>query len=109
MATKKITYAEIMKMKEADFLAFVEAKGHKEQVKEIASLESEQKVYPRVKVWNEEKGKYTYKADKTQTPKIVIRPITFFELKTTYAEKVLKLEKAAPKNKDNFRSRIAKW
>jgi len=49
-------------------------------LKETASKKVEYKVYPRIKV----DGKM--KTDRTQEPKIVMRPISFIQIKTEFLE-----------------------
>lgn len=109
MATKKapITFKALMAMKEEPFFDFVLANGYAEQVKAIASRQTEQKVYPRIlKPSKKNPEKLTYQADKTQKPSIKVKPITFLEVKSAFAEEVLGLEKKAPTKKETFRDRI---
>ena len=109
MATKKapITFKALMAMKEDAFLAFVQANGYTEQVKAIASRQTEQKVYPRIlKPSKKNPEKLTYQADKTQKPTIKVKPITFFEVKSAFADEVLGLEKAPAAKKETFRDRL---
>ena len=108
MAKKvNITYKQLMAMKEADFLAFVENGGYASVVADIATRKTPQKVYPRVKKESAKKpGKFTYQADKTATPVVKMKPITFFEVKTAFADEVLKLPRAEKKQKETFRDKL---
>ena len=132
MATKKpaISFEALMNLLEDDFIDFCERNGYMAELNEIASRDTEQKVYPKVlkpmkkptpaqvkknpaclEAYKKgmEEGKMTWQADKTQKPRIVLKPITFFEVKAAFATEVLKLEKKAPVEvKDTFRGRIAK-
>ena len=108
MAAAKMTFDKLMKMKEDEFIAYVAKAGKMAELDEIAGRTTKQKKYP--KVLKESKkipGKMTYQADKTATPKIVSKPITFFEVKTAFAKEVLKLEKKVKEDKLTFRDRIA--
>ena len=123
MAKKvNITYKQLMNMKEDDFLSFVEAGGYAAVVADICARKTAQKVYPKVlkpmkkptpaqikknpklaEAYNP--NKLTPQADKTATPVVKMKPITFFEVKTAFAEEVLKLPKTEPKKTDTFRDK----
>lgn len=106
MAKKQVSFQSVMKMKEDVFFQFVADNGHAEQIKPILRRKTEQKVYPKVlKPSKKIPEKMTYQADKTQKPKITVKPITFFEVKSAYCEEVLKLEKKQPEKKETFRER----
>lgn len=108
MAAAKMTFEKLMKMKEDEFISYVEKAGKMAELNEIAGRTTKQKKYPKVR--KESKtipGKFTYQADKTASPKIVSKPITFFEVKTAFAKEVLKLEKKVKQDKPTFRDRIA--
>ena len=119
MATKKLpTFNAIMAMDEEAFHSFVDAHGHAENIKLIAVRYTEQKVYPKVlkpmKYDSKHPERYnpdklTYQADKTKTPTIVQKPITFFEIKSAYCEEVLGLQKVVKEKKETFRDRIKNW
>lgn len=57
-------------------------------LKKEAAKKVECKVYPRKTVINE-KGKKVSKADKSQTPKIEKRPISFIQLKNNFVDKFM--------------------
>lgn len=108
MAKKpNITYKQLMAMKEADFLAFVEAGGYAAIVADIATRKTAQKVYPKVKMESKKHpGKFTMQADKTKEPVVKMKPITFFEVKCALAEEVLHLPKVEKKQKETFRDKL---
>lgn len=124
MAKKvSITYKQLMNMKEDEFFSFVEAGGYAAVVADIVLRKTPQKVYPKVlkpmkkptpaQVKKNPKlaeayspDKLTLQADKTATPKVVMKPITFFEVKCAFAEEVLKLAKTEPKKKETFRDKL---
>lgn len=62
-------------------IKYCQEHGEVAWLKEIAAKKVEYKVYPRVKV----DGKYT--VDKSQEPKIEMRPISFIQIKTAFLEK----------------------
>lgn len=104
----KLTYALVMAMKEDTFKVEATSNETKRKWLEEAVTRSEvRKVYPRIRVYDEEKDKYIYVADKTQKPSIKTSPISFFSLKKAYCEEVLKIEKASTK-KETFRDRLIK-
>ena len=125
MAKKQISILSVMKMSENDFFDFVAANGHAEQVKQIAARKTEQKKYPKVlkerkplskkdskdekkvAAYNENPTKKTWQSDKSKTPKIIIKPITFYEVKAAYCEEVLKLAKKEDEKKETWRDRLA--
>lgn len=106
-AKQQMTFKAIMDMKEEAFFDFCEKRGIMAEVNEIAGRYTEQKVYPKMRRWNEEKEKYTYVADKSKAPKIKSKPITFFEVKAAVCNEVLKIEKKKPAKKTTFRERAA--
>lgn len=104
----KMTFDKLMNMKEDEFITYVSKAGKMAELNEIAARTTKQKQYPKVlKPSRKVEGKMTYQADKTQKPKIVEKPITFFEVKTAFAKEVLKLEKKVKEDKPTFRDRIA--
>lgn len=107
MATIKYTYAEIMVMDEKTFNALATSSGNKEWLKEAATRTEIRKTYPRMAVWNEEKGKNVYIADKSKKPKTKTAPISFLSLKKAYCVEVLKIQKKSAAKKETFRDRIA--
>ena len=126
MASKKpaISFEALMNLKENEFIDFCEKNGYMAELDEIAGRSTEQKVYPKIlkpmkkpspaqlkknpKLADTyDANKMTPQADKTQKPSIVLKPITFFEVKTAFAKEVLKLE-PKPTTKETFRDRIAK-
>lgn len=120
MATKKgyPTFNAIMAMNEDAFHDFVIANGHAEQIKKIAVRYTEQKVYPKVlKPMKFDKkhperynpDKLTYQADRSKKPTVVVKPITFFEIKSCYCEEVLLLAKVEKEPKETIRNRMMNW
>lgn len=128
MTTKKIdiTFEEVMAMNEKEFDNFCEKEGIYAEYAKYCEDEVPVKVYPKVlkpmkrptpaQVKKNPKlltayekgkaeGKMTWQTDKSQTPKIVYRPISFFEVKTRIAFDVLKLKKASPVKKETFREK----
>lgn len=108
MAKKvNMTYKQLMAMKQDDFFAFVDAGGYASVVAEIAARKTAQNVYPKVKKESKKHpGKMTYQADKTATPVVKMKPITFFEVKTAFADEVLKLPRTEKKQKETFRDKL---
>jgi hypothetical protein len=80
MATKELTYAD---MSIDDIIEWCKENGEVEWLKEIASQKVEYKIYPRVKV----DDKWT--TDKTATPKVEKRPISFIQLKIEFVKKFM--------------------
>lgn len=66
-------------------------------LKATASQQTDYKVYPRIKV-KDENGKTKWKADKTQAPTIEKRPISFIQLKKEFVYKFM--PELAPKAKE---------
>lgn len=62
--------------------------------------------YPRIKVWDESKGKYVSKADKTQKPIKTETPITFVEVKRDFMAKFFPDAIVGDKKKASFHDRI---
>lgn len=100
-----ITFKELMAMKRPDFEAFVIDNGYAAALAPILARKYQQKVYPRKKVLNEKenaKTEYVYVADYDKQPKIVMKPITFFEAKAAFADEVLHLPKVEKEKKPTF-------
>lgn len=74
-----------------DIIAYCQDRGEVKWLKEIANQKVEYKVYPRIKV----DGKV--KVDKSQEPKVEMRPISFIQIKTAFLEKFGLREPAKPK------------
>lgn len=74
-----------------DIITYCQEHGEVKWLKEIAKTQVEYKVYPRVKV----DGKMV--VDKTQEPKIEMRPISFIQIKTAFLEKFGLKAPAKPK------------
>ena len=67
--------------KENNQVAWLQAKA-----KEKVTVERYSK---RIKVWDEEKGKYVYKADKNSPKTTVKQPITFVQIKYDFCKKFM--------------------
>lgn len=80
-----------------DIISWCKANNEVAWLKEIASKQTECKVYPRKKITNEE-GKVVSVADKSKEPTIEKRPISFIEIKTAFVEKFM--PEIAPKKKE---------
>lgn len=127
MAKKiNITFDELMAMDEETFDKFCETNGIYAEYAAICEREEPHKIYPKVlkpmkkpspaqvkknpklaEAYNPDK--LTWQSDKTKTPKIVYKPISFFSTKQAVAFEVLKLEKAKPAaKKETFRERAAR-
>ena len=65
-----------------DIIAYCQEHNEVAWLKDIAAQKVEYKIYPRVKGEN---GKMT--VDKTQEPKIEMRPISFIQIKAAFCEK----------------------
>lgn len=74
-----------------DIIAYCQEHNEVAWLKEIAAKKVEYKIYPRIKV----DGKSV--ADKTQEPKIEMRPVSFVQIKTAFLEKFGLKEPAKPK------------
>lgn len=119
MAKVNVTRKQLMKMKEQELIDFAAKNGLIAELNEIAETPVKHKKYPRVlkpmrhTKDNREDGTYnpekmTWQADKTKKPQIIEELPTFLEIKTTLADKVLKLPKVPEKKKElTFRDRIA--
>lgn len=125
-----ITYEQLMAMDETTLDKFCETNGIYADYAAICEREEPHKVYPKVlkpmkkptpaqvkkhpellAAYEKGKaeGKMTYQRDKTQTPKIVYKPISFFSVKQAIAFEVLKLKKADTAEKgETFRERVAR-
>lgn len=64
-----------------DIIKYCQEHNEVAWLKEIAATKVPYKVYPRIKV----EGKWT--TDKTAEPKVVMRPISFIQIKTAFLEK----------------------
>jgi hypothetical protein len=106
----EITYQDIMKLKEAQFTAFIQQAGEPsyiEWVKKASQRTEERKNYPRVKVWDAEKNDFVMRADKSRQPRVTQSPISFMSLKKAFCEECLGIQKKAPVKKETFRDRFA--
>lgn len=72
------------KMNIEDIIAWCKEHGEVEWLKATAAKEVEYKVYPKVK---NESGKMV--ADKSATPTIEMRPISFIQIKIAFCEKFM--------------------
>ena len=107
MATKKYTYADVMKMKEVEFKALIHSKPeYKAWLTEAVERTEAREIYPRMKVWSEDKQKFVYVADKSKRPVIKSAPISFFTLKSEFCAEMLKIEKKQDTAKPTFRDRL---
>lgn len=113
-----MTYAEVMKMNEAQFFALVIQQGAQEWMKKAVERVEVRKSYPRVAVKDEQgnpikkinkAGKeYTVTcADKSRKPSIKHSPISFFSIKKAFCEEVLGIEKVVKEDVSTFRGRFA--
>ena len=84
-------------MKIEDIIFWCVENNQKEWLKAEAAKKMPFKVYPRVKVKNED-GTYSWKVDKTKEPTIEERPISFIQLKLNFVNKFL--PELAPKAKE---------
>lgn len=104
MANNKYTYATVMAMDETTFTTLAVSKN-KEWLAEALERTEARKQYPRIAVWNEEKGKNVFVADKTKKPTVKVAPISFLSLKKAFCDEVLKIE-ATSTTKPTFRERM---
>lgn len=80
-------YKDYQNWKIEDIIKWCQENNQVEWLKETAKKKTPYKVYPRV----------DGKADKTQEPKIEMRPISFVQLKTEFLTKFMNYEKAEKK------------
>lgn len=74
----------------ADIIDYCKKNNAVDWLKETAKKQVPVKVYPRVKIVKTREDGTTYKtteADKSQKPKIEMRPISFVQIKTEFLEK----------------------
>ena len=67
---------------------------------------STKKRYPRKAVWNEEKGKTVYVADKSKPQYETTSPIGFFEVKAKFIHEICAVPKVEKEEKEDFRAKI---
>jgi hypothetical protein len=85
MATKNY-----LEWKIEDIIAYCQEHNQVEWLKATAAKKVECKVYPRIKVAKLQKDgstKWVSVADKSQQPKVEVRPISFVEIKTEFLNK----------------------
>ena len=75
-------------MKIEDIIKWCQENNQVEWLKKEASKKIEYKVYPRKKVKNAD-GKLVSVSDKSQEPKIEMRPISFIQLKLNFVNKFM--------------------
>lgn len=106
MAKKvNITFQQLMKMKRAEFEAFVIDGGYADAFAPYLAKKYPQEVYPRKKVPNEKENaqtKFVFVADYDKPPVVKMKKITFFEAKALFAKEVLHLEPAEKEKKPTF-------
>ena len=74
----------------ADIIEYCKKNNEVEWLKATAKKQVPTKIYPRIKVEKTKADGTTYKtteADKSQKPKVEMRPISFVQLKTEFLEK----------------------
>lgn len=80
-----------------DIISWCQANNQVEWLKTTAARQTTYKVYPRIKV-KDENGKTKIISDKSATPKTEKRPISFIQIKTEFVNKFM--PEIAPKAKD---------
>lgn len=88
-----------------DIIDWCKANGEVEWLKKEASKKVDYKVYPKVK-YVDEQGKERTKSDKTQTPKIEKRPVSFIQIKIAFYEKFFPQMIPSAKSKETMYDRI---
>lgn len=82
------TQDELMAMDKFEITEVARQHGLLPELFKLFSMKSEKTIYPRKKVWNEEKQKEVWVADKDKAPKKKVSNLGFFEIKAKFIHDV---------------------